>query len=171
MNTSNAGKALAKKRWNKKRPVSERFWEKVDVLGWNECWNFKGYKEKGYGGFHFMGRPILAHRMAYLLRNGDIPEGLYVCHTCDNPSCCNPNHLFTGTQLENMRDASKKKRFPDRRGGNHNLAKLTDDQAKEIRLKYKPYRYTAKMLAKEYSVAIPTIKGILNGYSYVHVTA
>lgn len=85
------------------------FWDKVDKSG--ECWEWIGNKlESGYGRIGYKRKRILAHRFAWELVNGQIPNSLLVCHSCDNPGCVKPNHLFIGTQTDNMRDMMKKNR-------------------------------------------------------------
>ena len=78
------------------------------------CWNWNGYRNKtGYGFTRIGGRGskgILAHRLSWVLHHGEIPEGLHVLHKCDNPSCVNPNHLFLGTNLDNIKDRTAKGR-------------------------------------------------------------
>ena len=75
------------------------------------CWNFTGHKDRlGYGKVKFRGKRFLAHRAAYMITNGHLPEGLLVCHHCDNPSCINPQHLFLGTNYDNTMDAVRKGR-------------------------------------------------------------
>lgn len=94
----------------KAKPIEKRFWHKVDKTG--DCWLWLGHKSsKGYGGVQVDGLSKKAHRVAYELVNGPIPEGLYACHTCDNPSCVNPAHIFLGTQHENMADMVAKGRL------------------------------------------------------------
>jgi hypothetical protein len=80
------------------------------------------------------GREHGAHRALWMLTNGPIPAGLFVLHRCDNPPCCNPDHLFLGTPADNMRDMSEKGRAKGaRKGEGHHNAKLTADQVRHIR--------------------------------------
>lgn len=91
------------------RPLDERFWEKVDRRGPDECWEWQGYlNESGYGylSISHAGR-ALAPRVSMLLTGND-PLGQLVCHTCDNPRCVNPGHLYLGSQKDNMRDRSER---------------------------------------------------------------
>ncbi len=86
-----------------------RFWDNVKILGLDECWEWQGSRDKdGYG---FMSAKR-AHRLSWLYTYWEEPGQLHVLHRCDNPPCCNPLHLFLGTELDNVRDAiSKKRRF------------------------------------------------------------
>lgn len=95
-----------------KKPLMERFWEKVDKGGEDDCWIWTGNKFKdGYGSFSFRDRPHRAHRVSWIHFNGKrIPDGCYVCHSCDNPLCVNPKHLWVGTPTDNVRDMISKGR-------------------------------------------------------------
>lgn len=88
------------------------FWSHVDIQGANECWPWKNVRTRqGYGTKKVSGKWVYSHRMAYEYAFGPIPDGLLVCHKCDNPPCCNPNHLFLGTGRDNVRDAISKGRW------------------------------------------------------------
>jgi len=101
----------------KRPPLKERFWNRVDVReDKNSCWEWLGPKQFNRGRVRIGSQVddtrklILPHRIAYELTYGPIPKGLFVCHHCDNPPCCNPIHLFLGTQRDNMQDAVRKGR-------------------------------------------------------------
>jgi HNH endonuclease len=95
-------------------PVDQLFWAIVEpVLGDNRCWPWPRFRYKApwdYGAFTFQGQKNLTHRVAWLLTYGSIPHGMFVCHTCENATCCRPSHLFLGTALENRRGLMAKSR-------------------------------------------------------------
>jgi hypothetical protein len=96
---------------NGSRSPEIRFWEKVKKSDTNDCWEWQSTtNNKGYGTISIKGRSRLAHRFSYEIHNGSIPNGLNVLHRCDNPLCCNPAHLFLGTQRDNIADMVAKGR-------------------------------------------------------------
>lgn len=98
------------------------FWEKVNIRGAEECWEWHaGRNRYGYGNFKCKGKTISAHRLAWSLTHGEIPPGLCVCHKCDNPPCCNPAHLFLETSKGNTRDSVSKGRI----GGVEHRARMS----------------------------------------------
>lgn len=118
----------------------DRFKAKVQPDPASGCWNWTGaiIEAVGYGRFGMPGGVDYAHRAAWRLFRGEIPEGIHVCHRCDNRRCANPDHLFLGTRSDNMRDCSTKGRIkipPASRASSeeHQVAILTNDQVREIR--------------------------------------
>lgn len=96
----------------KAQELADQFWPKVGIGPRLDCWPWRGtIIPGGYGQFWAWKRTHGAHRIAYALGNGDIPEGAYILHRCDNRACCNPAHLFLGDHVTNMRDMHAKGRF------------------------------------------------------------
>jgi len=156
------------------KTTSERFYEKVKItIVDNDCWLWLGAKNnKGYGQFRVNGKMELAHRVSWTLNSGKIPRGLNVLHKCDVCACVNPNHLFLGSQKDNIKDCVKKKRnhvnWPEHKGEKHGMSKLTEKDVKEIREKRKNGEKGTK-LAKEYKVSRTTIVDIVYGKLWKHI--
>lgn len=164
----NARTAAIARSYRKIPPLLERFWSKVEKKGPDECWPWTAAprrKDQGYGAFWFKGRHRPAPRMAYIFTHGDISDKLEVCHRCDNPPCCNPKHLFTGTHQENNDDKVAKKRHAH--GETNGISILKNDQVIEIR-KLR-HRYKLRELAEMFSVDFTTISDICRGKSWKHL--
>ena len=160
----------------KRAPWPERFWAKVEVRGADECWNWIGsVNNKGYGRISDpTGRHVYVHRLSFQLSSGKDPGALLVCHRCDNPRCCNPVHLFLGSQADNMRDGAQKGRvgrkrgFRGQQGESNPTARLAANQVREIRIrKAEGESYT--MLARAYGVSRGCIQGIVERTTWKHV--
>lgn len=121
--------------------AAQRFWEWVNVGSPDECWiwNRRHKIGGGYGAFKSCGKVILAHRFSYFITYGEFPVKPYeVCHTCDNPPCCNPGHLFKGTRTENVLDCVRKGRNNPLQGEDSTNVKLTELQVFQILSSYIP---------------------------------
>jgi hypothetical protein len=137
----------------------------------NECWEWTGrLNQYGYGRMKFQGkRGVRTHRISYMLFCGEIPEGIFVCHHCDNPSCVNPEHLFLGTHDDNNKDKCRKNRQPA--GDIHWNRKLTVAQVSEIREDFRilgilPTPEKAKILGISYSYLKQIAQGTERKKSY-----
>ena len=153
----------------KKIPLIERFWSRVDKRGPDDCWPWTGSAPRGYGQItdDFPSRKaIRAHRLAYKLHYGSFLENQKVLHTCDNPPCVNPAHLFLGTDADNVRDMVKKGRQAkhEQNGG----AKLTEEQVDRIRRDYIPRHpvYGQRAQGRRYGVSHAMIGYIVRGENW-----
>lgn len=134
---------------------------RTKVVG--DCWLWQGAKlPDGYGHFGFDRKRYRTHRAAYEVAFGPVPEGMLVCHKCDQPACCNPQHLFAGTNKDNSDDKLRKGR---QRRGEANRAKLTEDQIREIRASNESMR----QMAKRFGVSASHVSKIRRKVKWAHV--
>jgi hypothetical protein len=153
---------------NGRLDLLERFWSKVDKSDAGGCWTWTfGKYAAGYGTFMYLGKSRLAHRIAYELSVGPIPEGLEVCHSCDNRACVNPSHLFTGTQTDNVKDCVTKGRTCQ--GEKRKDAKLTGVQVREIRNRYATSCISQRELALEYDITQAVISRVIHRKTWKHI--
>lgn len=114
--------------------LKERFWSYVDKSGGDDaCWIWTAGSIQGYGSVKVNGKDERAHRISYWLEYGDFPDDLFVLHSCDNPSCVNPKHLWLGTKQDNTDDMFAKGRGRKAKGEQSGMAKYTDAQVAEMR--------------------------------------
>lgn len=151
----------------------KRFWKKVQKGRPDECWNWlASTNTDGYGQFAFYPEPggkksnLQAHQIAYFLANGNIPDELCVCHTCDNPRCNNHHHLFAGTQADNTRDRDQKGRHISFKGSENATAVLTEGQVQEIRILWFGKHIHVNDIAALFDVSVSCIKGIVYGANW-----
>ena len=168
-------------------PLSVEFWQLVDqTAGPDACWPWTHtLSGSGYGRLQ-RDRHYAAHRVAYQLATGVDPGALYVLHRCDNPPCCNPAHLFLGTNDDNMADMAQKGRAPGGnasgsrngmrthpdsviRGSANRSAKLSEAQVREIRARHPAE--SSRALAAAFGVGASTVKRILRRESWTHVAS
>lgn len=167
---------------SEKRLISEkdiaRFWSKVDKSGGPDaCWPYSGARmPKGYGVFRFTWGNELSHRVSWSISNARPPkDGLLICHSCDHPWCCNPAHLWQGTDADNVADMCAKGRHysmtnPERipRGETQGNSKLTDASVRRIRELNKSGS-SAREVARSLGVAPCTVYRVLSGERWGHV--
>lgn len=117
------------------REEQNRFWQQVDFkLDLNACWPWMGAVWEGYGIFYVKNADYRSHRVAWSIINGPIPDGLFVCHTCDNRPCCNWNHLVAETSRWNIDDKVAKGRAQRLKGEMNAWHRLTDSKVIQARL-------------------------------------
>lgn len=164
-------------------PPEGRFWPKVEKTP--TCWLWTaGTDGWGYGVFRVYARPMKAHRFAYELEVGPIPEGHIVCHACDVPACVRPDHLFLGTNADNNRDMREKgrqrhlagedhwtRKIPSRaaRGDRMAAAKLTDDQVREMRARYAAGGVSQQALAGAFGIHQTIVSRIVRRKAWRHI--
>jgi len=154
-----------------KKPLAERFWRYVKKT--KKCWlwvNRKGVPANDYGRINLGNKHLKAHRVSWEIHFGIIPEGLEICHKCDNPPCVNPDHLFIGTKSDNQKDSwNKGRHLPvDNRGEKCGMHKLTENQVLTIR-KLRVSGETLKNLSVKFDVHIQTICDIVYRKKWRHI--
>lgn len=173
-----------------RRSTEQDFWKHVNKRNADECWIWTGrLTDCGYGRVGYHRKQWKAHRLAWALTYGSIENGMGVLHKCDNPPCCNPNHLFIGTQIDNMADSARKGRHPrnathylpsgDRhhsrlhpevmaRGEHNGSAVLTEEKVRQIRQR-RERGETMSSLARAFGVAKGNIIFIVHRQTWKHV--
>lgn len=161
--------------WGRIQPVrsaEERFWEKVDRRGPDECWEWNSSRyEQGYGSFwdRDQRRMVPAHRWIFQRVHGVRlavmrgAQGDLVCHSCDNPPCVNPSHLFLGTQADNMADMRGKGRAPNNSAERNPKAVLTAEDVREIRQSFTGQHGDRMRIAREWGISSGHVSKILKG--------
>ncbi len=148
----------------RERNLMDRFWNKVDAKGPDECWPWEAVRlPNGYGRFLFRRHQILAHRFALSQALGrPIVNGMCVLHSCNNPPCCNPTHLREGTDADNTADMVAMGRQAQQSGEQNPNAKLSWPDVRRIRELYTAGGHTHKKLGREFGVSRRMITLIVN---------
>lgn len=174
-----------------RKSIEERFWSKVNKNGpihpvlKTRCWIWVAYKDAdGYGTLWTQGMNRPAHRISWTIHFGDIPEGLCVCHYCDNSECTNPKHLWLGTSQENTKDRDLKGRqakgdrhyyrmYPEEivphKGEDNGMAKLTEIEVKEVRRLHRTGKISISKLSLMFNVSYMTIYRIVKRILWKHI--
>lgn len=161
-------RSIRRKEKASQRHIGDRFWPQVAVGASHECWEWQFHRDKAnYGRFKIGQRSERAHRVAYQLAKGEIPTGLVVRHTCDNPPCCNPNHLLIGTVQDNNQDCVERGRFrlTPMYGSEHPRAIITEEQVLKVRA-LRDSGVRAKEIAAMFNISISSVYAIGTGRSW-----
>jgi hypothetical protein len=152
------------------KPLTERFWAKVNKTGPDDCWEWskQGRDSWGYGQLKKLGHCYKAHRLSWEIHCGPIPKGLMVLHHCDNPPCVNPAHLFLGTTSDNSADMVAKRRSARRLGEINSQARLTVLNVLNIRnLARRGFSYSE--IAPLYKISQSNVSLIVKRVTWKHV--
>ena len=162
--------------------ISKSFWDHVDIGESDECWEWQRSKTpNGYGRLRYTIERnkytnLYAHRYAWELVNGPIPDGMFILHKCDNPSCVNPSHLYLGTQSDNIRDRVIRGRnghppedTPKRVGSQVSVARFKEEEIPVIRDLYASGKISIRGLARKYDVSPSVIHSIIHRVTWKHI--
>lgn len=155
----------------KRGTTSQRFWPKVDKRGPDDCWLWTASGgSHGYGNLRVAGVTRTSHALAWELSNGPIPGGLFVLHRCDVRRCCNPAHLFLGTNAQNMQDAASKGRMHGNglTGERHPNSRLTAEQVRDIKGAVAAGE-TQSAVARRIGVTVQQVNNIVRGKQWREV--
>lgn len=138
------------------------FWAKIERKGPDDCWPWRAWQDSsGRGRLKVNGRDTGAPCFMWTITHGPIPDGLWVLHSCDNPNCVNPMHLWLGTRRDNIADMDAKNRRVVLRGDDHGSTKVFDSQVAEIRSRYAAGGVTQATLGIEYGISQRTVSDIV----------
>ena len=147
----------------------ERFFKNIKDENTSDCWLWKTYNHNdGYGTLHINRKRIYAHRYSWIIHYGEIPKGLFVCHKCDNPKCVNPEHLFLGTNTDNVNDMIKKGRKKQAKGNDYSRAKLKSEDVIDIRKMMKEGKKAIE-IAKLYKITAQHVRIIYRKLNWAHI--
>jgi hypothetical protein len=148
--------------------LPDYFWEKIDKGSPDQCWLWQGFvSARGYGTFSLNGKPYRVHRLVLRICSGEDHPHLSACHTCDNPTCCNPAHLYWGNHFDNMRDKIARGRANSLKGVRNPNAKLDPDRVRQIRVLAETVSTTE--LAKQFAVDRKAIWQVVNRVTWKEV--
>jgi hypothetical protein len=156
------------------RTVEDKFWDHIWTNEETGCWEWTGVLNyKGYGMIVHRKKQVAAHRTSYKIHYGEIPEGMLVCHKCDNRKCVNPEHLFLGTPKENSQDMVRKGRRGHSNNGRigeaHGMHIVTEEQVLEIRALRESKNLSFGELGKMYGVTRHAIYRIVHRLAWKHI--
>lgn len=159
---------VCRKNYLASRNPNDYFWSKVEKT--DGCWIWTGpfNTTARYGSMRFGSIKMLSHRYSWVLHNGTIPDGLVVCHKCDNPPCVNPEHLFLGTHHDNVHDKMKKNRAVNVIGSKIGCAVFVESEVFDIRVRAASGE-SVKSLAKEYEASETAVRQLVKGNTWKHV--
>jgi hypothetical protein len=149
-------------KYNNLKDICKRY-----VVDENKCWNWSmSRSQSGYGKVYYSGKDFRAHRISFFYYNGYMPK--MVLHKCDNRLCINPEHLYAGNHLSNMKDMKVKGRAFKPKGSAHPMSKLKEKDVANIRLLFNSGN-DLKFIAKEYRLHLESVRQIINRKRWKHI--